>query len=228
MPDGSTDAGAAEAVLARYPAGPDILPADDAMAVAVAAAALGSGGIVGMPTETVYGVAVLPRPGPLHALLVAKQRAFDKGIPLLLDDLEQVAGLVAVSDVARRLAEQFWPGPLTLALPLLRPDLVPAELSGGRGSLAVRVPDHAVPRALARMLGPIAVTSANLSGAPEAHTAGELVAALGASLAVVIDDGPVRGGVPSSVVAVDAEGRLHILREGALGQADLEAAIRAT
>lgn len=183
---------------------------------------------MGLPTETVYGVAVLPRPEPLQALLVAKQRPLGKGIPLLLDGLDQIAGLLTVSDAARRLAERFWPGPLTLALPLRRPDLVPPELSGGRGSLAVRVPDHAVPRALARLLGPIAVTSANLSGDPEAHTAGELVMALGASLTVVIDDGPVRGGVPSSVVAIDAEGRIQILREGALRQADLQAVIGET
>jgi L-threonylcarbamoyladenylate synthase len=198
--------------------------ADDPELARVAAAALIAGGIVGLPTETVYGVAVLPRPEALRALLEAKRRPLDKGIPLLLDGLDQVVGLLVVSPTAKRLADRFWPGPLTLALPLRDPRSVPEEVSGGRSSLAVRIPDHGVPRALARELGPIAVTSANLSGEPEARTAAELVAALGPSLSIVIDDGPVRGGVPSSVVAVDAEGRMEVLRAGALSPAELEAA----
>jgi len=202
-----------------------MLRSDDSMTVAVAAAALMAGGIVGLPTETVYGIAVLPRPQPLRALLAAKRRPLDKGIPLLVDGLDQVADLVLVSDVARRLTERFWPGPLTLALPLRHAGVVPDELSGGRGSLAIRIADHPVPRSLARQLGPIAVTSANLSGEPEARTASELIATLGPALATVIDDGPVRGGVPSSVVAVDAAGRLEVLREGALRREVLEAAL---
>jgi L-threonylcarbamoyladenylate synthase len=206
-------------------AGPSVLDAADADALHVAGAALLVGGIVGLPTETVYGLAVLPRPAALRALIDAKRRTPDKGIPLLLDGLDQVAGLVVVTASAQRLAARFWPGPLTLVLPLLRARSLPEDLTGGRSSLAVRVPDHPVPRALARELGPLAVTSANLSGEREARTAAELVAALGASLACVIDDGPVRGGVPSSVVAVDAAGTLEILREGALSRARLEAAV---
>jgi L-threonylcarbamoyladenylate synthase len=204
-------------------AGPTVLPADAGDALDVAGAALLAGGIVGLPTETVYGIAVLPRPAALRALIEAKRRAPDKGIPLLLDGLDQVAGLVAVSASAQRLAERFWPGPLTLVLPLSGGRRVPDDLTGGRSSLAVRVPDHPVPRSLARQLGPLAVTSANVSGEREARTAAELVAALGASLACVIDDGPVRGGVPSSVVAVDLAGMMTILREGALSRAQLQA-----
>lgn len=224
MPDSVDGPATSAADVGRAPA---LLPAHEPDVITIAAVALAAGGIVGLPTETVYGVAVLPRTEALEALLLAKQRSFDKGIPLLLDGLDQVGGLVAVDTVARRLAACFWPGPLTLVLPLLRPASVPAVLSGGRGSLAVRIPDHAVPRALARQLGPIAVTSANMSGAPEARTADELVAALGASIAVVIDDGPVRGGVPSSIVAVDASGGWQLLREGALRRVDLEACLAA-
>jgi L-threonylcarbamoyladenylate synthase len=216
-PDGQvTDGGSVE------DPGPAVVPSDDPDVIAVAAATLSAGGIVGLPTETVYGVAVMPRPEPLQALLEAKRRPFDKGIPLLLDDLDQVVGLVIVEAVARRLADRFWPGPLTLVLPLRRPGSVPALLSGGRGSLALRIPDHPVPRALARQLGPIAVTSANLSGEPDARTAGELMASIGSSLGLVIDDGPVRGGVPSSVVAIDASGAWQLLREGAVQRSELE------
>ena len=205
--------------------GPEILPASDAGSLAAAAAAMRSGGIVGMPTETVYGIGVVPRPGPLRAVIAAKQRVDDKGIALLVDGLDQVAGLVIVSAAARQLAERFWPGPLTLVLPVRRDEVVPEALTGGRGTLGVRIPDHAVPRGLARQLGPIAVTSANRSGEPEARTARELVDAFGASLALVLDDGPVRGGVASTVVAVGADGAIRMLREGALGEARIESVL---
>jgi L-threonylcarbamoyladenylate synthase len=177
---------------------------------------------VGLPTETVYGVAVVPRPEALQALIAAKQRPEEKGIPLLVDELAQVTGLVVVSASARRLADRFWPGPLTLVLPLRETRTVPEVLTGGRASLAVRLPDHEVPRALARELGPLAVSSANRSGQPEACTSAELIEALGPVLALVIDDGPVRGGVPSSVVAIDSEGRARLLREGAVARAIIE------
>ena len=203
--------------------GPVVLRASDHRSLAVAAAALAAGGIVGLPTETVYGVGVIPRPEALQALLAAKQRPVDKGIALLIDDLDQVFDLVVVGAAAHRLAERFWPGPLTLVLPLRRPELAPEALTGGRDTLALRIPDHAVPRALARELGPLAVSSANRSGEPDARTAEALVVSLGPSLAVVIDDGPVRGGVPSSVVAVDARGRVAVLREGAIERSMIDA-----
>jgi tRNA A37 threonylcarbamoyladenosine synthetase subunit TsaC/SUA5/YrdC len=103
---------------------------------------------------------------------------------------------------------------------------VPEALSGGRDSLAVRIPDHAVPRALARQLGPIAVTSANRSGQAPAQTAAELIESVGHSLALVLDDGPVRGGVASSVVAVATDGSWEMLREGALSSDAIAASAR--
>lgn len=207
------------------PAGPLVLRTTDDGWLTAASRALASGGIVGLPTETVYGVAVLPRREALEALIAAKRRSVEKGIVLLIDDLAQVSDLIEVGVVAARLAERFWPGPLTLVLPLRRPGIVPASLTGGRGTLAVRIADHAVPRALARDLGPLAVSSANRSGEPAARTAGELIGSLGASLALVIDDGPVRGGLPSSVVAVDTGGVATVLREGPLDRAALAAAL---
>lgn len=199
--------------------GPALLPAAGPEALTDAAAALSAGGIVGLPTETVYGIGVVPRPEALRALIAAKQRADDKGIALLIDGLDQVEGLVEVPAVAHRLAQRFWPGALTLVLPLRRPELVPSVVSGGRDTLGLRIPDHPVPRALARQLGPLAVTSANRSGEPAAQTAAELIAAVGHSLALVLDDGPVRGGLASSVVAVATDGSWRVLREGALDAA---------
>jgi L-threonylcarbamoyladenylate synthase len=197
----------------------------DPGALDAAAAVMADGGIVGLPTETVYGIGVVPRPEALQAVIAAKGRPEDKGIALLIDGLDQVEGLVTLHGHARRLAERFWPGPLTLVLPLRRPDLVPDAVTGGRDTLGVRIPDHAAPRALARRLGPIAVTSANRSGEMESRTATELIGSVGASLALVLDDGPVRGGVASTVVAVDGTGTYRVLREGALEREAIKAVL---
>ena len=102
---------------------------------------------------------------------------------------------------------------------------MPEAVTGGRATLGVRIPDHPVPRALARELGPIAVTSANRSGEAAARTVAELIAAVGHSLALVLDDGPVKGGVASTVVAVDADGTWAILREGALDRGAISTAV---
>ena len=201
---------------------PPQLSAHEPASLTEAILAMQAGGIVGIPTETVYGIGVVPRPEALAAVIAAKQRPDDKGIALLIDGLDQVEGLVEVSPPAQRLAARFWPGALTLVLPLRRPERVPEAVSGGRVTLGLRSPDHPVPRALARELGPIAVTSANRSGEAAALIPEELIASVGAALALVLDDGPVRGGVASTVVAVTAEGDWRVLREGALLSADID------
>ena len=132
--------------------------------------------------------------------------------------------LVLLSEPAQRLARRYWPGALTLVLPLRRPELVPEALTGGRDTLGLRIPDHPVPRALARALGPIAVTSANRTGEVPARTAAALMASVGPWLALVIDDGPVRGGVASTVVGVAADGTWRVLREGAIDTAAIDQA----
>jgi L-threonylcarbamoyladenylate synthase len=195
-------------------------------ALARAADVLRRGEIVGVPTETVYGVAVLPEQQPLERLVAAKQRSADKGIALLVDSLDQVRALAEVPLAAERLAARFWPGALTLVLPVRAGVELPALLTGGRPTIGVRLPDHPVPRALARRLGPIATSSANISGEPDATTAGQLAANLGAAVALVLDDGPVRGGVPSTVVACPLDGPPQVLRAGALGADAIGAASR--
>ncbi len=116
---------------------PTVLLTSDPDAITHAVLAMQAGGIVGIPTETVYGIGVVPRPEALAAVIRAKQRPEEKGIALLIDGLDQVDGLVELSLSARRLAERFWPGPLTLVLPLRHPELVP---DGGH-----RWPRHAGP-----------------------------------------------------------------------------------
>lgn len=204
---------------------PPVLPASDPASIEAALEALGRGDIVGIPTETVYGIGGCPSPAALRALIVAKRRDEGKGIALLVDGLDQVTDLVVVPSAAHRLAERFWPGALTLVLPLHPGIVLPAELTGGRSTLGIRLPDHPVPRGLARRLGPLAVTSANVSGAPPAQTAEELVTTVGDALALVLDDGPVRGGVASTVVALEHDGRPTVLRPGALDPAILTAVL---
>jgi tRNA threonylcarbamoyl adenosine modification protein (Sua5/YciO/YrdC/YwlC family) len=202
-----------------------LLPTDQPGVLDAAVAALSDGRIVGIPTETVYGLAVLPMTEPLRALVAAKGRDPGKGIAVLIDGLDQLTGVLVVSPRALRLAERFWPGALTLVLPVREGLVLPDLLTGGRPTLAVRLPDHAVPRELARRIGPLAVSSANRSGEPEAHTATELVAAVGAAPALVLDGGRVRGGRASSVVEVPLEGPVTVLREGAIDRASIEGAI---
>ena len=200
--------------------------ASDPAALDAAVEALRQGGIVGVPTETVYGLAVLPNAAAVAALIAAKRRPPDKGIALLIDSLEQARALAVVPPAAAALAARFWPGALTLVLPLLPGVQLPDEVTGGRPSIGLRLPDHAVPRQLARRLGPLAVSSANLSGQPEARSAGELLASVGASLALILDDGPVRGGVASTVVVVTDGQPLQVVREGAIAS-DLLRAVAA-
>ena len=203
---------------------PEILDAGYPSAFERARRELEAGRIVGIPTETVYGLAVLPDPEALALLVEAKRRSADKGIALLVDSIAQVRRLASVTPVAEALAKRFWPGGLTLVLPQRADHALPELLTGGRPTIGVRLPNHPVPRALARILGPLAVSSANISGLPDSTTAQEVVASVGDEVALVLDDGPVRGGVPSTVVACLADGEVQILRAGAITEADVRAA----
>jgi L-threonylcarbamoyladenylate synthase len=188
-------------------------------------AALRAGGLVAMPTDTVYGVGVaLDAPDGLARLFAAKDRPLDRAIVLLVSDLEQAAAVGMFSAAARLLAERFWPGGLTLILPQTPNAGLPEFLTAGAATIGVRLPDHESPRALARALGPLPVTSANLSGHPEARHAADVLAQLGSRIDLVLDGGPARGGVPSTVV--DCSGELpRVLRAGAIAPSRLAAVL---
>ncbi|CAN5755501.1 hypothetical protein BH24CHL6_BH24CHL6_06000 [soil metagenome] len=204
----------------------ELIPARAPGAVSRAARLLRDGQVVAIPTETVYGLAVLPADANLRRLLNVKRRSSDKGIQLLIDSLEQVRGLVDVTAAGERLAERFWPGPLTLVLDQRAEAGLSPLLTGSRPTVALRLPDHEVPRRLARQLGPLAASSANITGAAPATTAQHVLATLGDEVPLILDDGPVRSGVASTVVAWPA-GQLEpsILREGALSRAQILAAL---
>jgi L-threonylcarbamoyladenylate synthase len=212
--------------LGRSPRRARLLP-DDAAGRAQAIDVLRAGGIVAMPTDTVYGVGVaLEAPDGLPRLFAAKDRPLDRAIVLLVADIEQAAHVGVLTPAARRLAERFWPGGLTLVLAQAPGAPLPAALTGGAPTIGVRIPDHDCPRALARALGPLPVTSANLSGQPDARDASEVLAQLGSRIDLVLDGGPARGGIPSTVVDCSRE-LPGLVRAGAIPPADLVAVLEA-
>lgn len=184
-----------------------------------AAAVLRAGGLVGLPTDTVYGIAVdLATPGGIERLFAAKARPPEKGIVLLLADSAQAGEIGVMGPAAAALGSAFWPGGLTLIL-ARRPDVaLPDVLTGGASTIGLRVPDHAAPRALAAAVGPLPTTSANKSGQPDARSAADVLAQLGEALDLVLDGGQVAGGTPSTVVDVSgtAGAAPRILRAGAI------------
>ena len=183
---------------------------------AAAIEVLRDGGIVAIPTDTVYGIAVsLDTPGGIERLFHVKRRPPDKGIALLLDEVTQAVAIAVVTPAALALAEACWPGGLTLVL-ARRPGVdLPDELTGGVATVGLRVPNHPTPRALARAVGPLPTTSANVSGLPEARDAAAIVQQLGLGVDLVLDGGPAHGGPASTVVDCTDVGP-RILRVGAV------------
>ena len=189
---------------------------DDPAGRAEAVAVLHAGGIVALPTDTVYGIGVaLDTPGGVERLFAAKRRPPDKGIMLLLHDAAQAGEIGVMTPAAAALAAACWPGGLTVVVPQ-RPEVdLPAALTGGAGTIGLRAPDHDAPRMLARGVGPLPVTSANVSGFPEAADAAGIVAQLGDAVDLILDGGPAHGGPASTVVDCTGD-RPSVLRVGAV------------
>lgn len=175
---------------------------------------LRAGGVVALPTDTVYGIAVaLDTPGGVERLFDVKRRPPDKGIMLLLEDSAQASRIGIMTPAAEALADACWPGGLTVVVPQREDVPLPRALTGGASTIGLRVPNHATPRALAGGVGPLPTTSANASGMAEARDAAEIQSQLGDSVDVILDGGPAHGGPASTVV--DCTGALpRILRVG--------------
>lgn len=181
--------------------------------LAAAARLLRAGGVAVIPTDTVYGIAAHPDcPGAVARICTIKGRPTGKPIALLAADAAAASAFgAAFPAAARRLADAFWPGALTLVLPC------------GDTYEGFRVPDHDATRALlAACGGALRVTSANLSGAMPALSAVEALRDVGLEADLVIDGGVSRGGVASTVVKVGPDGALTVLREGAIPPADIQ------
>ena len=183
---------------------------------------LKQGGLVAFPTDTVYGL------GASANLLQAVERIYrvkgrpqNMALPLLLADTSQISEVAEpISQVAWLLVHNFLPGALTLVLP--KSNSVPDFITAGGKTVAVRIPAHPVPVALAQGLGaPIVGTSANLSGKPSALTAEEVYSQFAGKIDLVIDGGRCPGGVESTIVDVTGETPL-VLREGAISREELK------
>jgi L-threonylcarbamoyladenylate synthase len=192
-----------------------VVPDDDA-GRAAAAAVLRDGGVVALPTDTVYGIGVaLATPGGVERLFAAKRRPPDKGIMLLLDDAAQAARIGVMTPAAQALADACWPGGLTVIVPQRPAVPLPEVLTGGATTIGLRAPDHDAPRALARAVGPLPVTSANVSGLPEAGDAAAILEQLGEAVDLILDGGPAHGGPASTVIDCTGD-TARILRVGAV------------
>lgn len=199
---------------------------DDEAGRALAVEVLRGGGVVAIPTDTVYGLAAaMDVPGAIDRLFAAKARPTERAIAVLLADLDQAQAIGRLSPSARVLGAALWPGGLTLVVEQRRERALPSALTGGRATIGVRVPDHSAPRAIARALGPLPTTSANVSGEPELLTAGAIEDRLGDRIELILDGGPAPGGRPSTVVDVTVDPP-RILREGAIPAAAVESCLR--
>lgn len=225
-----------------------IHPTDpDPELVARAAAAIRAGGVVALPTDTLYGLAVDPfNADAVQRLFALKGRTAGQALPLMAGNIAQVTRqLGPLAPRAQRLADRFWPGPLTLLVTVPQRTTSPGApasladaVSAGTGRVGVRVPAHAVARALCEAVGSVlTATSANLSGQPPTDDPDAVAASLGGAidmLDILLDAGTTPGGPPSTIVDVtDVIGAagpggsdLRLIRPGAIAWEDVQACAR--
>lgn len=205
---------------------PRILPADKA-ALAQAADALRAGQIVALPTETVYGLAArADSADAVAAIYRAKGRPDFNPLIVHVSDLAGAEALALVDDRARQLAAAFWPGPLTMVLPLRADAPLAAAVTAGLPTVAIRCPAHPVMRAVLADSGlPLAAPSANASGGVSPTTAAHVAASLGDRVGLIVDGGECRAGIESTIIALRADGGWQILRPGPITAEHLAAVL---
>lgn len=199
------------------------LSLEDGRALEEAIGTLQHGGVIAFPTDTVYGIgASLEHPEALRRIYDLKGRSPDKPLPILIARVTMLDQLSP--DVDERLvalAEQFWPGALTIVLPAA--DHLPTEVKAPDNTIGVRLPNHSIPLTIAeRAGGAIATTSANISGEDAAHAAAEIRDAFGSTIDVILDGGFSPQQNASTVIRV-VDGEIVVLREGVISEADLRA-----
>jgi L-threonylcarbamoyladenylate synthase len=201
----------------------EILRAGYPSALTHAVDVLQHGGLVAFPTDTVYGLAALPFKGEyVEGLFSAKGRNNTRAIAILIGDYADLPMVIDHFDeTSTRLAHRFWPGPLTLVVPK-NPGL-PEALSPDE-TIGVRMPDHPIALALLRKIGPLAVTSANISGEENANSAEEVNRQLNGRVHLILDGGRTSGGIPSTVVNCTSSPFI-ILRQGPISLEAIESAL---
>jgi L-threonylcarbamoyladenylate synthase len=201
-----------------------VFPADNVDAIPRALELLKHGGLIAFPTDTVYGVGALAFDAKaVESIYAAKDRPVDKAIPILIggpEDLDKIA--VELTLMAVKLAARFWPGALTLVV-LKHPNL--PDVVSATPTVGVRVPDHPATRALLTAAGPMAVTSANISGEASPRTAEEVSRQLNGRIPLILDGGETPRGVPSTVVNCLGTEPV-ILREGPITMEDIQFVLR--
>lgn len=201
----------------------EVIKSDHPVALPHAVDVLKNGGLVAFPTDTVYGLAALPTNAEyIERLYTAKGRESTRAIAILLSspkELHEVS--VSPSESAIRLAEKFWPGPLTIIVPR-HPNL--PEILSPNPTIGVRIPNHVLALRLLKATGPLGVTSANISGRENTVTAEEVLQQLEGKIHLVIDGGECPGSIPSTVVDCTKQ-KPVILRSGPISQEEIQKAL---
>lgn len=183
---------------------------------------LKNGEVVGMPTETVYGLgANALDENAVRKIFTAKGRPADNPLIVHISDFEMIKPLVKeIPELAYKCAEEFWPGPLTMIMP--KSDIIPSVTSGGLDSVGIRMPSHKTARAIIEKCGfPIAAPSANLSGSPSPTTAGHVFNDMNGRIPAIVDGGFSAVGVESTVISFENDA-IRILRPGFISAEDLK------
>lgn len=181
-----------------------------------------NGKVVGIPTETVYGLgADALNPDAVRAIFAAKGRPADNPLIVHIYKTEDADALAHdIPQLFYHLAKKFWPGPLTMIVP--KKNIIPYETSGGLETVGIRMPSHKVMRRLIKLSGPIAAPSANISGYPSPTTAQHVICDMNGKIPAVIDGGTCEFGVESTVISFDNENTVRILRPGSITKEMLE------
>ena len=181
------------------------------------------GGVVAIPTDTLYGLAADPfNAAAVAQVFAVKGRAAERALPLVAADAAQIARhLGALPEMAVRLAGHFWPGPLTMLMPAAR--VLARDVSGGTGKVGVRVPADPIARAVCAACGhPVTATSANVTGEPAPATPDDVERTLGDRIEFLLDAGPTLGGAPSTIVDVTG-GEPRLVRAGVISWDEIQA-----
>lgn len=192
---------------------------DDPRGLTAAVEILNNGGVVAFPTDTVYGLGALAfDENAVGALYEIKERGIEKAIPVLIGDITQLSRVATdIPEMAHRLAQHFWPGPLTMILP--RSPFIPDAVTS-LPTVGVRIPNLASAQALLRLTGPMAVTSANISGHSSSSTVFGVQTQLNGRIQLILDGGLTPGGIPSTLVDCTQEQPV-ILRKGPISMEEI-------
>jgi len=202
----------------------EIVPFNSSNTISQALSVLKAGGLIAFPTDTVYGLGALAFYGKaVESIYTAKDRPIEKAIPILVGEITDIKKVALEFPYnARLLTSRFWPGPLTCIIPK-KPSL-PKAVSA-TSTIGVRLPDQVTARLVLRAVGPMAVTSANISGQLSPSTAEEVFNQLKGRIPLIIDGGKTPGGIPSTVVDCTTD-EIKILREGPISLEEIQSAIR--